>query len=142
LQRRTPHENARQRATATKSYEELVSALLADMGNQPVRLGDFPKAASSWQSLQEQVESRVGPSGFMWFMLIDHGALITKAGNKHGSPSYGMPIGQIDASAGTPCAQLSMGGIQRCRRIRRPDRPSPRTRTAGDAGSTQSPQPP
>ena len=65
---------------SAKSYEELVAALLADVGERPVPIGDYPKASDSWESYQQRVQSHVGPSGFMLFGLFDHGAWITKAG--------------------------------------------------------------
>jgi uncharacterized protein (DUF302 family) len=79
-----PHEicfeGVRVRYDSTKSYDELVAALLADIGEQPVSLDDIVKASTSWESYQQQVEPYVGPSGFMLFKLFDHGAWITKAG--------------------------------------------------------------
>ena len=70
----------RVRYDSSKSYDELVAALLADIGERPVPINDFATAADSWQSYQQQVEPHVGPSGFMLFGLLDHGAWITKAG--------------------------------------------------------------
>jgi uncharacterized protein (DUF302 family) len=79
-----PHETrfdgVRVRYDSAKSYDELVAALFADIGETPVELDEFVKAPSSWQSYQQQVEPYVGPSGFMLFKLFDHGAWITKAG--------------------------------------------------------------
>ena len=70
----------RVRYDSAKSYDELVSALLADIGERPLSLDDFANAADSWESYQRQVEPHVGPSGFMLFALFDHGAWIKKAG--------------------------------------------------------------
>lgn len=79
-----PHEThfdgVRVRFDSTKSYEQLVSALLADIGETPVPIDDFPKAFDSWESYQHKVQSYVGPSGFMLFGLFNHGGWITKAG--------------------------------------------------------------
>jgi len=79
-----PHEirfdGVRVRYTSTKSYDELVAALFADIGETPVELDEFAKASGSWQSYQQQVEPYVGPSGFMLFKVFDHGSWITKAG--------------------------------------------------------------
>ena len=66
---------------SAKSYEELVAALLADIGERAVSINDFARATGSCDSYREHVESHVGPSGFMLFGLIDHGAWITKAGS-------------------------------------------------------------
>jgi uncharacterized protein (DUF302 family) len=80
----SPHETrfagVRVRYDCAKSYDELVAALFADIGETPVELDEFVKASGSWQSYQQQVEPYVGPSGFMLFKLFDHGAWITKAG--------------------------------------------------------------
>lgn len=73
-------DGVRVRYESAKSYDELVSALLADIGERPVPINDIARTSDSWQSYQRQVESRVGPSGFMLFGLLDHGAWITKAG--------------------------------------------------------------
>jgi uncharacterized protein (DUF302 family) len=73
-------DGVRVRYDSAKNYDELLAALLADIGEQPVPINDFAAATDGWQSYQERVESRVGPSGFMLFALIDHGAWIGKAG--------------------------------------------------------------
>lgn len=65
---------------SAKSYDELVAALLADIGEQPVPINDIATSTDDWQSYQERVEPHVGPSGFMLFGTVDHGAWITKAG--------------------------------------------------------------
>ncbi|MGH3560425.1 MAG: DUF302 domain-containing protein [Mycobacterium sp.] len=65
---------------SNKSYDELVGALFADVGEQPIPIDDLVAALGSWDSLQEEVESRVGPSGFMLFAFFDHGGWIKQAG--------------------------------------------------------------
>jgi uncharacterized protein (DUF302 family) len=76
----TRFDGVRVRYDSAKSYEELVAALLADIGERPLSLDDFAKAADSWEAYQRQVEPHVGPSGFMLFALFDHGAWIKKTG--------------------------------------------------------------
>jgi uncharacterized protein (DUF302 family) len=76
----TRFDGVRVRYDSARSYEELRTALLADIGEQPVPINDVATATGDWQSYREHVESHVGPSGFMLFGLIDHGAWITKAG--------------------------------------------------------------
>ncbi len=76
----TRFDGVRVRYDSDKSYQELVAALLADIGEQPVLINDLSTSTGGWQEYQERVESHVGPSGFMLFSLIDHGAWITKAG--------------------------------------------------------------
>ena len=106
-----PHEisfdGVRVHYDSTKSYDELVAALLADIGEKPVPINDFATAADSWQSYRERVESHVGPSGFMLFALLDHGAWITKAGIDRkvlrvilGNPLIAITMLRHDVSAG------------------------------------------
>lgn len=70
----------RLRYDSAKSYQELLTALLADIGERPVLLNDLATSSDDWRSYQQKAESYVGPSGFMLFSLIDHGAWISKAG--------------------------------------------------------------
>jgi uncharacterized protein (DUF302 family) len=72
-------EGVRVRYDSAKGYDELLAALLADIGDKAVSL-DEVAGASDWQSYQDKVEPLAGPSGFMLFNLIDHGAWITRAG--------------------------------------------------------------
>jgi len=76
----TRFDGVRVRYDSSKGYDELLASLLADIGERPVPINDFATAADSWQSYQQRVEPHVGPSGFMLFGLLDHGAWITKAG--------------------------------------------------------------
>jgi uncharacterized protein (DUF302 family) len=75
-----PFQGVRVRYESAKSYDELVAALLADIGEQPVPIDEIPKAFKTWDSYEEKVQSYVGPSGFMLFNLFNHGGWITKAG--------------------------------------------------------------
>jgi uncharacterized protein (DUF302 family) len=106
-----PHEmrfdGVRVRYDSTKSYNELVASLLADIGEKPVPTNDFAAATDSWQSYRERVESHVGPSGFMLFALLDHGAWITKAGIDRkvlrvilGNPLIAITMLRYDVTAG------------------------------------------
>jgi uncharacterized protein (DUF302 family) len=73
-------DSVRVRYDSAKSYDELLAALLADIGEQPVPINDIATNTGDWDSYRERVESHVGPSGFMLFGMVDHGAWITKAG--------------------------------------------------------------
>jgi uncharacterized protein (DUF302 family) len=75
-----PFQGVRVRYDSTKSYDELVAALLADIGERPVPIDDFPKTFDTWESYRREVESHVGPSGFILFATLDHGAWISKTG--------------------------------------------------------------
>lgn len=70
----------RVRYDSTKSYDELMAALLADIGEQPVPINDIATSTGDWEPYRQRVESHVGPSGFMLFGVVDHGAWIAKAG--------------------------------------------------------------
>ena len=76
----TRFDGVRVRYDSVKSYDELVAALLADIGEQPVPINDIATNAGDWRAYEERVQSHVGPSGFMLFGIVDHGAWITKAG--------------------------------------------------------------
>lgn len=76
----TRFDGVRVRYDSTKSYDELLAALLADIGEKPVPIDEFATATDDWQAYEERVRPYAGPSGFMLFGMIDHGAWITKAG--------------------------------------------------------------
>lgn len=73
-------EGVRVRHDSAKSYDELLAALLADIGERPVPINDISTSAESWDAYRQLVEPHVGPSGFMLFGVVDHGAWIPKAG--------------------------------------------------------------
>lgn len=100
-------QGVRARYESAKTYDELVTALLADIGEKPVPINDFATAADDWQSYQRLVEPHVGPSGFMLFGLFDHGAWIKKAGIKRkvlrvilGNPLIAITMLRHDVTAG------------------------------------------
>jgi uncharacterized protein (DUF302 family) len=103
----TRFDGVRVRYDSDKSYDELLAALLADIGDKPVLINDVATSTGDWQSYQERVESHVGPSGFMLFALLDHGAWITKAGIDRkgmrvilGNPLIAITMLRHDVSAG------------------------------------------
>ena len=103
----TRFDGVRVRYDSDKSYDELLAALLADIGDKPVLINDVATSTGDWRSYQERVESHVGPSGFMLFSLIDHGAWITKAGIDRkvmrvilGNPLIAITMLRHDVSAG------------------------------------------
>ena len=65
-----------------KTYDELVAALLADVGDKPVPIEDLASAApGSWDSFAGgEVQSRVGRGDFILLGLLDHGGWIKTAG--------------------------------------------------------------
>ena len=65
---------------ANKSFDEVLSSLLADVGDKPLLTNEVAAKSEGWDSYSKEIESRVGPSGFILFATIDHGAWIKKVG--------------------------------------------------------------
>ena len=78
--REIPFTGVRLRFDSSKSFDDLVDALLSDVGRKPVPIDDIGINSVSWESYQETVETYVGPSGFMLFGLFNHGGWIKKEG--------------------------------------------------------------
>jgi uncharacterized protein (DUF302 family) len=76
----TPFPGQRLRYESTKTYQQLVDALLADIGDKPVPINDISAAFDDWESFEREVATHAGPSGFMLFGVFDHGAWLAKAG--------------------------------------------------------------
>lgn len=76
----TPFTGVRLRFDSTKNFDDLVDALLADVGDEPVVLDDLARRFDDWESYEREVQALVGPSGFMLFTSWNHGAWITKVG--------------------------------------------------------------
>jgi len=79
-QHATTFTGIRMRYDSAKSYDDLVAAVLADVGRTPVPINDIAAANDGWDSYESAVAEHVGPSGFMLFTAFDHGAWIGKAG--------------------------------------------------------------
>lgn len=100
-------DGVRVRYDSAKSYDELLAALLADIGEKPVLIGDIATATGDWRSYEERVEAHIGPSGLALFALFDHGAWITKAGIERkvmrvilGNPLIAITMLRHDVTAG------------------------------------------
>jgi uncharacterized protein (DUF302 family) len=76
----TRFEGVRVRFDSDKSYDDVVEALFADIGHDPVLINSIATDFDSWDDFEREVQSHVGPSGFMLFGTFDHGAWITKTG--------------------------------------------------------------
>ncbi|OBK52219.1 DUF302 domain-containing protein [Mycobacterium sp. 1081908.1] len=103
----TRFDGVRVRYDSSKSYDELLAALLADIGDKPVPINEIANRHDDWESYRQEVESYVGPSGFMLFSLLDHGGWITKAGIDRkamrvilGNPLIAITMLRHDVSAG------------------------------------------
>ena len=75
-----PFDGVRLRFDSTKSFDDLVDAVLADVGREPVPIDDIARQFETWESYEHEVQSHVGPSGFMLFAQWNHGGWIVKAG--------------------------------------------------------------
>jgi uncharacterized protein (DUF302 family) len=102
-----PFAGVRLRFDSTKNFDELVAALLADVGERPVLINDIAARFEDWPSYEREVAQHVGPSGFMLFASFDHGAWITKAGIDRrvlrlviGNPLIAITMLRHDATAG------------------------------------------
>lgn len=114
-----PFEGVRIRYDSDKSYDDLVRALLADVGDTPVPIEDIGTATADWPSYRERVQAHVGPSGFMLFATLDHGGWIAKAGIDRrvlrviiGNPLIAITMLRHDVTAGlfAPVELLIVGG--------------------------------
>ncbi len=100
-------DGVRVRYASTKTYDELVASLLADIGQQPVPIAEVTQPSDSWGAYQAGVEPYVGPSGFMLFALIDHGTWLPNAGIQRkalrvilGNPLIAITMLRHDVTAG------------------------------------------
>lgn len=75
-----PFRGVRVRYDSAKTYDELVTALFADVGDAPVPINDIAAEYDSWEDYERRVASHAGPSGFMMFGHLDHGSWLRKAG--------------------------------------------------------------
>jgi len=76
--REIPFNGVRPRFDSEKRFDELVSALLADLGEKPLMIDELPAKFESWESYKAEVESHVAPSGFILFAIMNHGAWTKK----------------------------------------------------------------
>lgn len=68
----------RVRIESTKSFSQACSDLLDDVGKKPIDINAIAQEYASWEAYEEEVQTHVGPSGFIHFATIDHGAWIEK----------------------------------------------------------------
>jgi hypothetical protein len=72
--REIPFTGVRLRFDSNKSFEDVLSAVLADVGDRPLLINEVADNSESWDSYKKQIESHIGLSGFSLFAMIDHGA--------------------------------------------------------------------
>jgi hypothetical protein len=75
-----PFDGVRVRYPSSKSFDDLVGAVLDDVGRDPVPIDDIGQRFGSWESYEREVQSYVGPGDFMLFGSLDHGGWIAKTG--------------------------------------------------------------
>lgn len=75
-----PFEGIRIRFEAETSFDQTLDRLLSDVGRLPLNINAIAKRFPTWDAYREEIERHVGPSGFIHFATIDHGAWISKAG--------------------------------------------------------------
>jgi uncharacterized protein (DUF302 family) len=92
---------------SNKSFDDVVSSLLADIGDKPVLLNEVAASSESWDNYKKEIESHTGPSGFSLFAIIDHGAWIKKVGIRKkvmrfiiGNPTIAITMLRHDLTAG------------------------------------------
>ena len=106
-----PHEipftGVRLRFDSKKSFDEVLSSLLADVGDKPFPISEVAANSESWDDYKKEIESHVGPSGFSLFATIDHGAWIKKVGIQRkalrliiGNPTIAITMLRHDLTAG------------------------------------------
>lgn len=79
--RETRFDGVRIRIDSDNTYEELVAALLAEIGENPEPITDLPAAFfNDWGSFATEITRHLGSSEFMLIHLIDHGGWLQTAG--------------------------------------------------------------
>jgi uncharacterized protein (DUF302 family) len=75
-----PFAGLRLRYGSAQGFDALVAALYDAVGSVPVPIDDIAVRFGDWDSYEREVQSHVGPSGFMLFAVFNHGGWIRKAG--------------------------------------------------------------
>ncbi len=92
---------------SNKSFDEVLSSLLADVGEKPLPINELAARFETWDSFRKEIESHVGPSGFTLFASFNHGAWIKKIGIRRkalrliiGNPAIAITMLRHDLTAG------------------------------------------
>jgi len=100
-------EGVRVHFSSEKSFEQLKSALLDDIGDCPVDLEVLAETFGTWETYKDHVDGYAGPSGFMLFGLINHGDWMSKVGSFPrslrvilGNPTLAITMLKHDLNAG------------------------------------------
>jgi uncharacterized protein (DUF302 family) len=102
-----PFAGVRVRFDSERTFDEVLSALLADVGEKPLIIDDVWAKFESWNAYEKEIASHVGPSGFILFATFDHGGWIKKAGIRKkvmrlviGNPLLAITMMRHDLTAG------------------------------------------
>jgi uncharacterized protein (DUF302 family) len=97
----------RLRFDSDRTYEEVLAALLADVGETPLAVDAISARSESWNTYEKEIASHVGPSGFILFATFDHGGWIKKVGIRKkvmrliiGNPLLAITMMRHDLTAG------------------------------------------
>ena len=79
--RETRFDGVRIHVDSDNTYEQAVTALLAEIGENPESITDLPAAFfRDWRSFATEITRHLGSSEFMLMHLIDHGEWLQTAG--------------------------------------------------------------
>ena len=103
-----PFSGVRVRFDSDKTFDELTSDLLADIGTEPARITDLQALADrDWSAFATDVQRQAGPSDFMLMHLIDHSLWLSTAGVERkalrvvlGNPLIAITMIRHDLTAG------------------------------------------
>lgn len=102
-----PFQGTRVRLTSSKAFESVLDSLLEDIGHTPVNMEEITARHETWEAFRDHLQQLEGPSGFMLFGLVDHGAWTRKAGLSRravrvilGNPLIAITMLKHDSQAG------------------------------------------
>lgn len=105
--RQIPFVGVRITYDSQKAFDDLVRALLTEVGNEPVAIDAIGAASGSWDAYLERVQSHIGPGGFMLFEVFNHGQWLAHAGIQRkvlrliiGNPLIAITMLRHDVAAG------------------------------------------
>ncbi len=79
--RETRFDGVRIRIDSDKTYEQVVAALLSEVGERPEAISDLPGAYfHDWESFATEITRHLGSSEFMLMHLIHHSGWLETAG--------------------------------------------------------------